>query len=141
MSIGQFVDRIFTINSGGNCMVDLVHLVDGRVLGVTDECAVLYPNEAALWGGAEPGTLPYLDLVQFSDPDAYEILKRIPDADRPGHFVVRFAREYQLDVLTLDDGKALGIDGDTVCLYRNASEIFDGNADAVIEVIDAKVTA
>ncbi len=40
---GQFVERVFTENTGGGCMVDLIILKDGRVIGLYDEVVVLYP--------------------------------------------------------------------------------------------------
>jgi hypothetical protein len=138
----QFISSIETVNSGGCCMVDLVHLRDGQIIGVTDDCAVLYPNEAALWSETEAvGEFPWLDLAQQVNPDMYEILKRIPDADKPGTFVVRLTPEYTVDLLTLDDGKVLGIDGATLCLYADAEAVFSGKPDAVIQCIDLKIEA
>lgn len=34
-------------NSGGNCMIDFILLKDGRCIGITEDCAVLYPTRAA----------------------------------------------------------------------------------------------
>lgn len=36
------VAAITEAQTGGNCMVSLVTLADGRVLGINDECVVLY---------------------------------------------------------------------------------------------------
>lgn len=32
------------VNTGGGCLVDILNLSNGRSLGVTDECIVLYRN-------------------------------------------------------------------------------------------------
>lgn len=39
------VARILTFNAGGGCLLDLVYLKNGRVLGITDESVVLYASE------------------------------------------------------------------------------------------------
>lgn len=44
-----YIDHIKTENTGGGTMVDFVVLKDGRVLGINDECVVLYPSIAAFW--------------------------------------------------------------------------------------------
>lgn len=40
----EYIVKIETLNTGGGCMVDVIHLPDGRVIGINDECAVLYAN-------------------------------------------------------------------------------------------------
>lgn len=39
-----YVTRAETYNSGGNCMIDFIHLHNGRVLGISDDCVVLYQS-------------------------------------------------------------------------------------------------
>lgn len=70
----EFIEKVETINTGGNCHVDLVHLKDGRVLGVTDESVVVYPsrehfdcNEGYELEMLEPGA-DMLDLTLFPPP-------------------------------------------------------------------------
>ena len=38
------IKEIETHNSGGNCMIDLLHLNDGRVIGVSSDCIVVYDS-------------------------------------------------------------------------------------------------
>ena len=38
------VVKIRTINTGGNCMVDLLFLEDGKIIGISADVAVLYPS-------------------------------------------------------------------------------------------------
>ncbi len=44
-----FIEKVGTEFTGGNCPVDFVTLKDGRVLGVTDDCVVLYQNMDDFW--------------------------------------------------------------------------------------------
>ena len=39
-----FIDKVVTYETGGNCPVDFVLLKSGRVLGISDDCVVLYDN-------------------------------------------------------------------------------------------------
>lgn len=39
----QFISEMFTENTGGGCMVDVLMLADGRYIGITDEAVVMYP--------------------------------------------------------------------------------------------------
>ena len=39
-----FIADISSMDTGGGCIVDFVHFKDGRVLGITDECVVLYKS-------------------------------------------------------------------------------------------------
>lgn len=40
-----FLNRIETVNTGGHIFVDLITLNDGQVIGISDDCICLYPNE------------------------------------------------------------------------------------------------
>jgi len=50
-----YIDHISTRHTGGGCMVDLVHLKSGHVIGITDESVVVYPSESS-----------------FDDPDNFD---------------------------------------------------------------------
>jgi len=39
-----YITKIETVNTGGGCMVDLLTLSDGRVIGINDECVALYES-------------------------------------------------------------------------------------------------
>jgi len=43
------IKRVFSENTGGNCSVDFVQLKDGRILGINDECVVLYESIEAFY--------------------------------------------------------------------------------------------
>lgn len=45
----EFIRELQSFDSGGNCPVDLVVLKDGRVIGISGECAVLYPSLDAFY--------------------------------------------------------------------------------------------
>jgi hypothetical protein len=38
----EYIKRVFPENTGGGSMVDFIELNDGRIIGINDECAVLY---------------------------------------------------------------------------------------------------
>lgn len=39
-----YITHISTFDSGGNCPIDFVHLPDGRLIGITEDSAVLYAS-------------------------------------------------------------------------------------------------
>jgi hypothetical protein len=39
-----FITHTSAFDSGGACPVDFVHLPDGSLLGITDDCVVLYAS-------------------------------------------------------------------------------------------------
>ena len=47
MSTNAWIKEITTENIGGGTMVDFVYLKDGRVLGITEDSAVLYEDRGA----------------------------------------------------------------------------------------------
>jgi hypothetical protein len=51
ITVPTYVTKVETVNTGGNCMVDLIHLPDGRVVGINDECVVVYPDESDFHSG------------------------------------------------------------------------------------------
>ena len=57
----DYIKGLSSENTGGGCMVDFVHLWDGRVLGINGECVCLYPNYEAFWD-ARPN-VPTIDLL------------------------------------------------------------------------------
>lgn len=51
MAEHEYVEKVETDHTGGGVMVDYVHLKNGQVLGVSDECVVLYDSEDAIHEG------------------------------------------------------------------------------------------
>jgi hypothetical protein len=52
MELGtEYIKSISSWDSGGGIVIDIVELKDGRVLGITGESVVLYPNMDALEEG------------------------------------------------------------------------------------------
>ena len=45
----NYIKRVFTENTGGGSMVDFVELLDGQILGLNDECVVLYESMDAFY--------------------------------------------------------------------------------------------
>lgn len=46
-----FVRGIESEDTGGHCMVDFIHLSNGKVIGVNDECWVVYPSMHVFYTG------------------------------------------------------------------------------------------
>ena len=57
----NYIDRVFTENTGGGTMVDFVQLKDGRILGINDEFVVLYESMEA-FEECLPVTREFIDL-------------------------------------------------------------------------------
>jgi hypothetical protein len=45
----EYIEKVFTENTGGNNMVDFIILKDGRCVGINDECIVLYKSYDAVY--------------------------------------------------------------------------------------------
>jgi len=45
----KYIDKLTFENVGGGSMVDFIHLKDGRIIGLNDECAVLYNSMDEFW--------------------------------------------------------------------------------------------
>jgi hypothetical protein len=45
----NYIKKIFSENTGGNCMVDMVELNDGRILSITDDCVILFDSLDAFY--------------------------------------------------------------------------------------------
>jgi hypothetical protein len=45
----EYVTKVATVNTGGHCMVDFVHLWDGRVITLNDECLCVFKSPDAFW--------------------------------------------------------------------------------------------
>lgn len=117
--MSQFVTRVCTENTGGGCMVDLLELVDGRVLGVSDDCVVLYPNAAAIHEGDEAGDY---DFPTIWRPEASSIAVEC----KLGCYVVSVTEDPAFDLIALNTGEVLTINPDGVSLYASlaaASEL------------------
>jgi hypothetical protein len=86
-----YIQKIETVNTGGGCMVDLLYLHDGRVIGLNDECAVLYESLDSFFNDGEgidrPAfTIPRIErmssakIADLADTAANEAIRQIQDA-------------------------------------------------------------
>lgn len=125
----QFVEQVFTENTGGGCMVDFIELKTGQVIGLNDECVVLYPS----MGAYREGTVEDFDgFRMFYRPEASTII----DKPRLGAYTDAIVAEATVDLVVLETGEVLGIDGGSVCLYANMDAAFSGAPDSVIATIE-----
>ena len=53
----EFIKDISTYNTGGGCMNDIIHLKDGTVLVISDDCIGLYANIAEYDNGEHLDTI------------------------------------------------------------------------------------
>jgi hypothetical protein len=56
-----YIEKITSEDTGGGVMVDVVHLKDGRCLGITDECVVLCPDFESVFTAT--ADLPSINLL------------------------------------------------------------------------------
>jgi hypothetical protein len=59
--IGSHIEKVTTLATGGNCDVDFVHLPDGRVIGINEDCIVLYASMQDFYD-CETVDRPIIDL-------------------------------------------------------------------------------
>ncbi len=124
---GQYIDRVVVEQTGGGCMVDFVELKDGRVVGINDECVVLYPSRDAFYSDE---LFPHFDR-----PSAATETRGPADL---GTFIRELQVEYPLDLLTLTTGEVLGIDAESICLYADVTRVFSGDPDCIIASISLR---
>jgi hypothetical protein len=56
------IKRVFSENTGGNCSVDFVQLNDGRIVGINEECIVLYKSLDDFYN-CETNNRPIIELI------------------------------------------------------------------------------
>ena len=107
-------------------MVDFFELNDGRIIGLNDECIVLYPSSKAVYEGDENGDFNFRTIRRKTNAPT-----RIQHP-RLGTYTDSVHEEYTVDLFLLDTEEVLGIDGKTICLYRSLSDVFEATSDCVI---------
>lgn len=98
--MGRFVEKLETAHTGGGCMLDLLHLVDGRVLGVNDECVVLYPSYDAYQHGDADGNFDFPLVERAPLPDVVAL-------PRAAAFIDDWQAREDADVFALATGESL----------------------------------
>jgi len=126
MKATQFVKKFYSESTGGGCMVDFFELNDGRIIGLNDECIVLYPSSKAVYEGDENGDFNFRTIRRKTNAPT-----RIQHP-RLGTYTDSVHEEYTVDLFLLDTEEVLGIDGKTICLYRSLSDVFEATSDCVI---------
>ena len=59
-----FITEISSMDTGGGCIVDFVHLKDGRILGINDESVVLYKSMEQFGNGDDIDWAQTIDLLK-----------------------------------------------------------------------------
>ena len=121
--MGHFIKRIFTENTGGGCMVDFIELPDGRVIGLNDECIVLYPTMQSFYVGDSDGNFDFPTLF---------LNKLIEATGEPtlGCFINAREDRDSETLLVLTTGEAIRIDSQQVCLYPDPMSACENNLDS-----------
>ena len=57
-----YIEKLTSEDTGGGVMVDVVHLKDGRCLGITDECVVLCPDFEGVFTATDD--FPAINLIE-----------------------------------------------------------------------------
>lgn len=110
----KFVARIVTEHTGGNVVVDVIHLRSGKLVVVGDEGFSIFDN-ADDWTGDNGG-----DVANGRFADDSEGFERNPEGF---HYFVDDLETFEpdgpvsVDLLTLHDGQVIGIDTESVCVY------------------------
>lgn len=119
--MGRYIKKIECLNTGGGCMVDYLILESGKVIGINDECVVLYhydgsDDEKELVEDSEAGII-YLesDFENRTDSGQSLFVYAIET-----HILVDDGQKKQADVVRLKDGNVLAISNEKVSLYKNA---------------------
>ena len=116
---GRFVVGIESENLGGNIQGDIIELTSGAIVVITEECCCLYAGRRA-WEEGESG-----DMLETGRDEGFEL-------DQRGVWnFVRDVETYEprgpvtVDLLTLHDGRVIGIDPESLVLYRSR-DAFEG---------------
>jgi len=63
MKTYKFIKQVFTENTGGGCYVDFIELEDGRIIGINEECVVLYKNMDDVYEGGHEKSFSLLEVT------------------------------------------------------------------------------
>ena len=58
----EFITKMETANTGGHCMVDILHLSNGLILAMNDECIAFYRSVDDFWDDDGDKALKVMDL-------------------------------------------------------------------------------
>lgn len=130
-----------TANTGGSIMIDLFEFADGRILGIGEECAVLYPSIDAFYGTAEDIDYAELPMIEFDPKRAALFPMEHGNYNGLGSTVVSLVHEHVVDLITIDTGEVLGVNSDYVGLYPNAGEFWSPFTRGASQRIDLAVDA
>lgn len=134
----NFIAKVETQHTGGNCMADVLELKSGKVIVISDEALFVYPNRKT-W---EEGPVEEGVELEVEDPQWYG---RCVDLDGPSEVGLTFVQKIttyepdgpvSVDLLHLADGSVVGIDGEIACLYPSI-EAFD--SDDGVDRVEAAV--
>jgi len=84
----EYIDKTSSENTGGGCWVDFIHLKDGRVIGLNDECVVLYESMEEFWEcgtkdrpsfAIPPKRMTEVEMKALADVAANEAIRHIQD--------------------------------------------------------------
>lgn len=114
------IEKIETINTGGNCMVDYFKLSDGTMIGITDEVIVLYNVDNSDLIEDETSEIACVGIIDFGiEIDDYWKLKE--NTFEP-HWFLKVHNEsddgiVKYDIIEMKNGISITIDDGMINVY------------------------
>lgn len=120
----HYIEKVENNQEKTGTDVDLVYLKDtGMVLAISDEYIGLYDSIEHFWE-ARPDS-PAITPIEHFPPAQGEKLGYFVKAVTP----MDTGGGCSIDLVEFNDGRILGIDDDTMCLYQNLQDWQDGYHD------------
>jgi hypothetical protein len=120
----NYIDKLTFENVGGGSMVDFIHLKDGRIIGLNDECAVLYDSMDEFWecGSDAKPSFDIPKLKRMSDAQMADLAENAANA----------AIKHVQDVLGIESGDFAG-------LYFSGDDNWTDLKTIIFEYINAEI--
>jgi hypothetical protein len=120
----NYIDKLTFENVGGGSMVDFIHLKDGRIIGLNDECAVLYNSMDEFWecGSDVKPSFEIPKLKRMSDAQMADLAENAANA----------AIKHVQDVLGVESGDFAG-------MYFSGDDNWTDLKTIIFEYINAEI--
>lgn len=135
------IAKVETVGTGGNCMADLIHLKNGKLICISDEALGVFDNPNDFFNVDGNGVVENCREMELLDSG---FTREGPQSADCNLTFVDYIETYEpdgpvsVDLLQLKDGRVLGIDSDSAVLYGSMEDFDDldggGSADGSIEL-------
>lgn len=122
-NLGHFIRRVELHDTGGGCLVDFFILDSGKVIGISDECVVLYSKEQ--WDDGDLLGIEGAGIINLIVDGNSKASKEKLLSEGISGFVTSvstqdYGNQKMIDVIHLKDGRALVVDVHNIALSANA---------------------